>query len=226
MAPPVTSAAPVVGGRGGISSIFTGGLANITMADVKRLLGGGGGASGSGGAHHAAGAAFDRGVTTGFTGALPATAAAGGSAFAAASGGAGQAGVLLPEVVPLSMWQDAALQQFKPVIEQELGQGYTVQQLVDPPPASAGGSQIKGVVYSQSGGASGAQPTYGAALWDGTRLMDHGSKGSLEAALETATSLAAGEENMQADLSLRDILGGASLVPRAASLVCGVCGGC
>lgn len=45
-------------------------------------------------------------------------------------------------------------------------------------------------------------------------------QGSLEAALETASSLAAGEEDLQGDAALRDLLGGpSSLVPRAASLV-------
>jgi hypothetical protein len=236
----------------GIGGIFSSTLSSITMADFRRLLGGGGGGDAGGGAAAvqlgAVGA--DRGITTGFTGPILATAATPGGVPFNGGGAMGQ----LPEVAALSHQlppMDAASyhefwEQFKPVIQGELGEGRTLQQLVDPPAApaaaaaaaggsgssaattsSAGldGSLVRGVVYSQSvpgkgGRKRGNSLSYGAALWDGARLQDHGTQGSLEAALETAASLAAAEESLHGDAALRDLLGGASglFVPRAASL--------
>ncbi|KAI8465531.1 MAG: hypothetical protein J3K34DRAFT_525267 [Monoraphidium minutum] len=242
-------AAGAGGGAGGAppaGAVMGAGLANLSMADVKRLLAGGGGAlppplMGAG--------APDRGVTTGFVGSFPAgPPGPGASAFAAAAGGlelpAFAPGLALAGSAPgggagggAAQW-GAVLQEFRPRIEAELGAGRAIAQLVEPPAAGgpgapggggggapgAGGTLVKGVVYTQPAPGGGRRAgsggvAYGAALWDGARLVDHGTKPDLETALETATSLAAGEEDLQGDAALRDLLGGNSaLVPRAASL--------
>ena len=136
-----------------------------------------------------------------------------------------------------------------PAIRAELGAGRAVTELVAPPPGlHLPTSQVRGVVYTQAppaataaaaaaaggsarrggGGATARQqqqqqgqqqPTFGAALWDGQRLVDVGARGSLEAALETAASLLVGEDDAASEAALRDLLGGPSgIVPRATSL--------
>lgn len=281
---------------GAAGSLFSSPLANLSMAEVRRLLQGATGAAGAGPAQQPLGGAAvpmssARGITTGFLGALPSTLAGSHqsyqgphtSAFAAAANGLGPDLPLQLPAMPLSgshadgdhgmpppamqqqqqqqqpapqhglsagllamlgnagagsngaagettNWQELLRQQTRPLIEQGLGEGRAIQQLVDPsPPPGTGGagveSFIKGVVYTEAAGGGGGGSkgqggtTYGAALWDGTKLVDYGTKGSMQDALEMATSLAAGEEDLQGDMALRDLLGGpSSLVPRAASL--------
>lgn len=207
-----------MGAGGAAGGLFNSSLANLSMADVKRLF-----QNSMGAPQLLGGAAEGRGVTTGFTGMLPNPASAPGasafgppaSAFAVAAGigssnGLGPdlplqlptvslpAGVdgaaaqqmpqqqgLAPELLAAfgppgnAGWQEL-LQQFRPCIELELGQGRFIQQLVDPPSVPAGangvGSLIKGVVYTQQPAASNGDAMYGAALWDGSKLVDHGTK--------------------------------------------------
>jgi collagen type IV alpha len=138
-------------------------------------------------------------------GAAAAAGAPPGSAFAAAAGLAGAPPPLaaaLPLAAPLQLsgglapaavapaapgagWQDASLAAFRPAIESQLGAGRALAQVVDPPsapPAGAPGSLVKGVVYCEAPGGGGAGApggpgaTYGAALWDGSRLVDHGAR--------------------------------------------------